>query len=91
VRPDQSVPGFAEPHASVPGPGPFTLFTPNDPAFAEVPREKLDQLMKPANLAMLKTTLGSHLVTGILSMQAIENGLADNEAVVVSTLNNMKD
>jgi uncharacterized surface protein with fasciclin (FAS1) repeats len=69
------------------GPGPFTLFAPNDTAFAKVP--ELDELMKPANREMLKATLGSHLVTGILSMQAIEKGLVDNDAVVVSTVNNM--
>jgi len=69
------------------GPGPFTLFAPNDQAFAKVPQAKLDDLMKPANLEMLKTTLGGHLVTGILSMQAIENGLAANAAVMVVTVN----
>lgn len=69
------------------GPGPFTLFAPNDTAFAKLPQ--LEELMKPANREMLKTTLGGHLVTGILSMQAIENGLVDNDAVVVSTVNNM--
>ena len=71
------------------GPGPFTLFAPDDIAFAKVPAEKLDALMKPANLEMLKTTLGSHLATGILSMNAIQKGLADNPAVVVMTVNNM--
>ena len=71
------------------GSGPFTLFAPDDAAFAKVPAEKLDALMKPANLTMLKTALGSHLVTGVLSMDAIEKGLVDNAAVVVSTVNNM--
>lgn len=71
------------------GKGPFTLFAPNDEAFAKVPKAKLDALMKPANLEMLKTTLGSHLLTGVLSMQAIEDGLANNDAVVATTVNNM--
>lgn len=71
------------------GPGPFTLFAPDDTAFAKVPAEKLDALMKPANLEKLKTTLGSHLATGIVSMNDIEKGLADNAAVVVMTVNNM--
>ena len=43
--------------------------------------------MKPANLEMLKTALGSHLITGVVSLQAIEQGLANNDAVVVSTVN----
>lgn len=71
------------------GRGPFTIFAPNDAAFANVPKAKLDMLMKPANRNDLKTALGAHLVTGILSMQAIETGLASNDAVVVSTVNNM--
>ncbi len=69
--------------------GPYSLFAPNDQAFAKVPKAKLDDLMKPANLTMLKTALGAHLVTGILSMKAIEAGLTNNDAVVVMTVNNM--
>lgn len=71
------------------GQGPFTIFAPDDAAFAKVPLAKLDMLMKPANLTMLKTTLGAHLLTGVLSMQAIEAGLAENDAVVAMTVNNM--
>jgi len=71
------------------GRGPYTIFAPNDAAFAKVPKAKLDALMKPANRNMLKTTLGAHLLTGILSMQAIEKGLANNEAVAATTVNNM--
>lgn len=71
------------------GKGPFTLFAPNDAAFAKVPPAKLEELMKPANLEMLKTTLGSHLLAGVLSMQEIEAGLENNAAVVATTVNNM--
>lgn len=71
------------------GRGPFTLFAPNDAAFAKVPPAKLDTLMMPANVRDLKTALGAHLLTGVLSMQAIEKGLADNDAVVATTVNNM--
>lgn len=71
------------------GRGPFTIFAPTDAAFAKVPQAKLDMLMKPANLNKLKTTLGAHLLTGRLTMQAIEAGLADNDAVVATTVNNM--
>ncbi len=48
------------------GKGPFTLFAPDDNAFAKVPAAKLDALMRPANLTMLKMTLGAHLLTGVL-------------------------
>lgn len=71
------------------GQGPFTIFAPTDAAFAKVPQAKLDKLMQPANLTMLKTTLGAHLLTGRLTMEAIEAGLADSDAVVATTVNNM--
>ena len=71
------------------GRGPFTIFAPTDAAFAKVPKAKLDKLMQPANLTMLKTTLGAHLLTGRLTMEAIEAGLASNDAVVATTVNNM--
>lgn len=71
------------------GKGPFTIFAPNDAAFAKVPKAKLDMLMQPANRTMLKVTLGNHVVTGILSPQAIEQGLAESDAVSVNAINNM--
>ena len=71
------------------GKGPFTIFAPNDAAFAKVPKAKLDMLMKPANLEMLKTTLGAHLLTGNLTMQAIDKGIAAHGAVAATTVNNM--
>jgi uncharacterized surface protein with fasciclin (FAS1) repeats len=71
------------------GRGPFTLFAPNDAAFDKIPPAKLQTLMMPANVRALKTALGAHLLTGVLSMQAIEKGLADNDAVAATTVNNM--
>lgn len=75
--------------AYVGGPGPFTMFAPNDAAFAKVPKAKLDMLMLPANRTKLKVTLGNHLVTGLLPMAAIEKGLAQSDAVSVMAINNM--
>lgn len=71
------------------GPGPFTIFAPDDAAFAKAPQAKLDELMKPGNNNMLKAALAAHLVTGLVTMQAIETGLAGSSAVVVNTVNNM--
>lgn len=75
--------------AYVGGPGPFTMFAPNDAAFAKVPQAKLDMLMQPANRTKLKVTLGNHLVTGMLPLPAIQAGLAKADAVSVMAINNM--
>ena len=70
-------------------PGPFTLFAPNDDAFAKVPPEKLQALMSPPMQTMLKVTLGNHIVTGVLGMEAIEAALAKGDAAAAMAANNM--
>ena len=71
------------------GKGPFTLFAPDDAAFEKVPATKLQALMNPNNLEKLKTVLGSHLVTGVLTLEDIEGGLTTNDGAMVATVNNM--
>jgi uncharacterized surface protein with fasciclin (FAS1) repeats len=71
------------------GPGPFTVFAPNDAAFAKAPRDKLAMLMKPENLTKLKVTLANHVVTGLLTENQIDSGLDKAGAVVVTAANNM--
>jgi uncharacterized surface protein with fasciclin (FAS1) repeats/predicted outer membrane protein len=44
------------------GAGPFTVFAPTDAAFAKVPADKLDMLMK--DKAMLKSVLMYHVMSG---------------------------
>ena len=44
------------------GAGPFTVFAPTDDAFAKVPADKLDMLMK--DRAMLKSVLMYHVMSG---------------------------
>jgi len=44
------------------GPGPFTLFAPNDDAFAELPAATLDELLKDEN--RLTAVLYYHVVPG---------------------------
>lgn len=46
------------------GPGPYTLFAPNNEAFAELPKGTLENLMKPENKAKLKAVLEMHVVQG---------------------------
>jgi uncharacterized surface protein with fasciclin (FAS1) repeats len=46
------------------GPGPFTVFAPNDAAFAKLPKATLDDLLKPENKAKLTAILTYHVVNG---------------------------
>lgn len=46
------------------GPGPFTVFAPSDDAFAKVPKETLDALLKPENQGRLASLLKFHVVAG---------------------------
>lgn len=71
------------------GKGPFTVFAPNDAAFARVPASKMEALMAPGMRSMLKVTLANHIVSGLLDRSAIEDGLTKADAVVVIAANNM--
>lgn len=57
----------AQLQAQLSGPGPFTLFAPNDTAFSRLPAGTLDTLTAPANLAGLQTILKNHIVAGSLT------------------------
>ena len=46
------------------GPGPFTVFAPNDEAFAKLPKETLASLLKPENKDKLVDILTYHVVSG---------------------------
>jgi uncharacterized surface protein with fasciclin (FAS1) repeats len=46
------------------GTGPFTLFAPTDEAFAKLPKEKLEELLKPESKAKLAGILNYHVVSG---------------------------
>lgn len=48
------------------GDGPFTLFAPTNEAFAAIPQDKLNDLMKPDNKEQLKNLLQYHVVPGKL-------------------------
>lgn len=58
--------------ATLAGPGPFTVFAPNDEAFSRLPPGALDTLMKPAAAASLATILKYHVVAGALTADQIK-------------------
>ena len=49
------------------GPGPFTVFAPNDQAFAKLPEGTVDSLLKPENKEKLRAILTYHVVAGKLT------------------------
>ena len=46
--------------------GPYTIFAPTDKAFAKIPKNQLDDLMKPENKEALQLLLRNHIVPGKL-------------------------
>ena len=46
------------------GAGPFTVFAPNDDAFAKLPKGTVEDLLKPENKAKLAAILTYHVVPG---------------------------
>jgi len=46
------------------GAGPFTLFAPTDEAFAKIPKDTLDDLMRPENKGKLAAILTYHVIPG---------------------------
>ncbi len=46
------------------GAGPYTVFAPNDAAFARLPKGMLDDLLKPENKARLASILTYHVMPG---------------------------
>ena len=46
------------------GDGPFTVFAPNDEAFAKLPKGTVDDLLKPENKEKLGKILAYHVVKG---------------------------
>ena len=50
--------------ATLKGKGPFTVFAPNDAAFAKLPAGTVENLVKPENKAKLAAILTYHVMTG---------------------------
>ena len=59
--------------------GPFTVFAPTDEAFAKVPKETLDNLMKPENKEALSNILEYHTYVGVIKTDQMRDGQKLNQ------------
>lgn len=66
------------------GEGPFTVFAPNDEAFAALPAGLLEKLLLPENVAVLTSILTYHVVAGKVMSTDVTTG--DAATVEGSTL-----
>ena len=66
------------------GEGPFTVFAPNDEAFAALPEGLLEKLLLPENIAVLTSILTYHVVAGKVMSTDVTAG--DAPTVEGSTL-----
>lgn len=66
------------------GEGPFTVFAPNDEAFAALPAGLLEKLLLPENIEVLKSILTYHVVAGKVMSTDVTAG--DATSVEGSTL-----
>ena len=66
------------------GPGPFTVFAPNDEAFAALPAGLLEKLLLPENIEVLKSILTYHVLAGKVMSTDVTAG--DATTVEGSTL-----
>jgi len=56
------------------GPGPYTVFAPTDEAFAKIPPDQLDALLK--DKARLRQVLSNHVVSGDLTANKLTSGMS---------------
>lgn len=59
------------------GDGPFTLFAPTNEAFAALPKDTLDKLLKPENKEALRKVLTYHVVSGAVESTDLKSGDVD--------------
>lgn len=60
--------------ATLEGPGPFTVFAPNDQAFAALPQGTLEELLKPEHKETLLKILNYHVVPGEMPTRNLQSG-----------------
>jgi uncharacterized surface protein with fasciclin (FAS1) repeats len=59
--------------------GPFTVFAPNDQAFAELPKGTLDDLLKPENKDKLQNILEYHVYVGVIRESMVNGSMNLNQ------------
>jgi uncharacterized surface protein with fasciclin (FAS1) repeats len=60
------------------GDGPFTVFAPDNDAFAKLPAGKVENLLKPENKEMLAHILTAHVVSANATSEAAMQMIADD-------------
>ena len=71
--------------------GPFTVFAPTDEAFAKLPKETLDNLMKPENKAALSNILEYHTFVGVVKTEQMRDGQKLNQVNLKNIVLGVKD
>ncbi len=72
------------------GEGPFTVFAPNDAAFAALPEGLLEKLLLPENIAVLTAILTYHVVAGnVLSTDVVAGDAASLEGSTLALTTDM--
>jgi uncharacterized surface protein with fasciclin (FAS1) repeats len=59
--------------------GPFTVFAPNDDAFAKLPEGTLNDLLKPENKSTLQDILEYHVYVGVIRASMVNGSMTLNE------------
>ena len=59
--------------------GPFTIFAPNDAAFAKLPAGSVDELIKPENKVKLQNILEYHVYVGVIRENMIQRNMKLNQ------------
>ncbi|MBP6825826.1 MAG: fasciclin domain-containing protein [Saprospiraceae bacterium] len=71
--------------------GPFTVFAPTDEAFSKVPKETLDNLMKPENKDALSNILEYHTFVGVVKTEQMRDGQKLNQVNLKNITLGVKD
>lgn len=59
--------------------GPFTIFAPNDAAFAKLPPGTVEELVKPENKVKLQNILEYHVYVGVIRENMIQRNMNLNQ------------